>query len=105
MSFQPLTAKSKNKRAIIDQNTTFFIDDQVAFGEFAGALITQQNFTWRLTSNNLKVNAVKFPQAKGLHFAKDITLNGELVDPLRCGLLKRVILHRYQQFQRKRQVG
>jgi Protein of unknown function (DUF3712) len=83
MSFSPLTAKSKNKRAIINQTTTFVIDDQAAFGDFAGALITQQNFTWRLTSNNLKVNAVKFPQAKGLRFSKDITLNGARGDHLR----------------------
>jgi Protein of unknown function (DUF3712) len=76
MTFQPLSAKHTNKRAEINQTTTFVIDDQAAFGEFTGAMITQQNFTWRLTSNNLKVNAVKFPQAKGIHFSKDTTLNG-----------------------------
>ena len=76
MQFSELTAKHTNKRAIINQTTTFMIDDQVAFGEFTGVMITQPNFTWRLTSNNLKVNAVKFPQAKGLHFSKDTTLNG-----------------------------
>ncbi|KAF8586733.1 hypothetical protein K439DRAFT_1631457 [Ramaria rubella] len=76
MSLEPLEARSSNRRAMINQNTTFMISNETAFGEFTGAMITRQNFTWRLTSNNLKVNAVKFPQAKGIKFSKDITLNG-----------------------------
>lgn len=39
-------------------------------------MITQPQFTWRLQSNNLRVNALKFPVAKGIKFDKEVTLNG-----------------------------
>jgi hypothetical protein len=39
-------------------------------------MITQPNFTWHLHSDNLKVNALKFPTANGIRFDKDLTLNG-----------------------------
>ena len=39
-------------------------------------MITQPNFTWHLHSDDLKVNALKFPTAKGIRFDKDLTLNG-----------------------------
>lgn len=76
MDLQPLYAKSSTKRAPLDQTTTFNITDEDAFGEFTAAMITRQNFTWRLTSNNVQANALKFPAAKGLHFNKDVVLNG-----------------------------
>lgn len=78
MNFSPVTTSGATRRATIDQTTTFLIEDSVAFGEFTGAMITQPNFTWRLTSDNLRVNALKFPVATGLSFSKDTTLNGTL---------------------------
>ena len=69
---------AKNKRATINDTTTFFITDQAAFGHFSGSLITSKNFTWRLTSYNLAVQALKFPVAKGITFDKLLTLNGIL---------------------------
>ncbi|KAF9484474.1 hypothetical protein BDN70DRAFT_872495 [Pholiota conissans] len=74
MQLQNLSAK--HKRAVIDMNTTFHIVDEDAFGRFSAHLITAQNFTWRLVSRNLKVQAVKFPVANGITFDKTITLNG-----------------------------
>ncbi|KAI0686332.1 hypothetical protein BC835DRAFT_1523137 [Cytidiella melzeri] len=67
---------SKHKRATINQSTTFAISDEGAFGEFTKAMITQPNFTWHLHSENLKVNALKFPTAHGIRFDKDVTLDG-----------------------------
>jgi len=65
-----------NKRAIIDQTTTFNISDEDAFGRFAAHMITAENFTWTLHSENLHVQAEKFPVSKGIKFNKDLTLNG-----------------------------
>lgn len=70
---------AKRKQALIDQNTTFIITDQAEFGRFSSHLITSQNFTWRLQSNNLRVQALKFPLAKGVSFDKTLTLNGKFV--------------------------
>jgi len=70
---------AKDKRATINDSTTFFITDQASFGRFSSSLITSQNFTWRLTSYNLRVQALKFPVAKGITFDKFITLNGILL--------------------------
>lgn len=67
---------TKHKRAVIDQNTTFIILNETAFGRFSSHLITAQNFTWRLQSHNLRVQALKFPVAKGLTFDKTIVLDG-----------------------------
>ena len=73
---------AKHGRALVNQNTTFIIDDEVAFGQFSGHLITSQNFTWRLQSPNLRVHALKFPVAKGVKFDKLLTLKGRSVfDP------------------------
>ena len=69
---------AKNKRATINDTTTFFITDQAAFGRFTGSMITSQNFTWRLTSYNIQVQALKFPAAKGITFDKYLTINGIL---------------------------
>jgi len=67
---------AKNKRAQINQTTEFNITDQDAFGQFTQAMITEEEFTWRLASDNVKVNAVKFPQATKLRFRKDVQLQG-----------------------------
>ncbi|KAG8833980.1 hypothetical protein FRC17_009762 [Serendipita sp. 399] len=67
---------AKNKRATINQTTQFNIVDEEAFGLFTQDMITKPQFTWRLASDNLKVNAAKFPQAKGLRFRKDVTIKG-----------------------------
>ncbi|EJD03283.1 uncharacterized protein FOMMEDRAFT_168292 [Fomitiporia mediterranea MF3/22] len=74
MSLQPIFAK--HKRATIDQTTAFTIVDEAAFGTFTETMITQPNFTWRLHSTGLRVNALKFPVAKGINFDKKLTLNG-----------------------------
>ncbi|KAI0821788.1 hypothetical protein BC628DRAFT_1341231 [Trametes gibbosa] len=66
----------KSKRAYINQTVPFTIEDEDAFSQFTQAMITQQNFTWRLQSDKLSVQALKFPRANGLHFNKDLTLNG-----------------------------
>jgi hypothetical protein len=67
---------SRSSRADIDDQTTFFITDQAAFGRFTEVMITSQNFTWNLASDNLHVHALKFPVAKGIKFRKSLTLNG-----------------------------
>lgn len=67
---------AKNKRAMINQTTEFSITDQDAFGQFTAAMITQKEFTWRLASDHVKVNAMAFPQAKHLRFRKDVTIPG-----------------------------
>lgn len=67
---------AKHKRANIDQNTTFTITDEDAFGRFAGHLITSEDFTWHLQSKNLRVQALKLPVAKGISFDKFIKLKG-----------------------------
>ncbi|KAG5653629.1 hypothetical protein H0H81_011855 [Sphagnurus paluster] len=74
MTLDALSAK--HKRALIDQNTTFTITDEEAFGRFSGHLITAKNFTWRMQSSNLRVQALKFPVSKGISFDKMVTLNG-----------------------------
>ncbi|KAI0668274.1 hypothetical protein C8Q78DRAFT_1081656 [Trametes maxima] len=75
-SFQMNPLKVKSKRAYINQTVPFTIEDEDAFSSFTSAMITQQNFTWRLTSDKLSVQALKFPRANGLHFNKDLTLSG-----------------------------
>ncbi|KAI5120964.1 hypothetical protein M0805_006636 [Coniferiporia weirii] len=74
ISLTPLHAS--HKRATINQTTTFNISDEDAFGRFTAAMITQPSFTWHLKSKNLRVNALKFPVAKGINFDKKVTLNG-----------------------------
>ncbi|KAI8977823.1 hypothetical protein BD414DRAFT_466746 [Trametes punicea] len=73
-TMQPLSVRSK--RAYINQTVPFTIEDEDAFAQFTSAMITQQNFTWRLQSDKLSVQALKFPRANNLHFNKDVTLNG-----------------------------
>ncbi|KAF9071074.1 hypothetical protein BDP27DRAFT_1419362 [Rhodocollybia butyracea] len=67
---------ASHKRATVNQNTTFQIQDQAAFGQFAQKMITSPNFTWVLTSNNLHVQAAKFPVSKGIKFNKNVLLKG-----------------------------
>lgn len=73
-NLEPLSVKKK--RAYINQTTDFTITDQSAFSRFTQYLITSNNFTWRLRSNNLHVRALKFPVSKGVRFRKDLTLSG-----------------------------
>ncbi|OJT10827.1 hypothetical protein TRAPUB_12696, partial [Trametes pubescens] len=75
-SFQMNELTVKSKRAYINQTVPFNIEQEDAFAQFTQTMITQQNFTWRLTSNKLSVQALKFPRANGLKFNKDLTLNG-----------------------------
>ena len=76
MSMDPLYAQGSQKRAYINSTSTFNITDEDAFGEFTAAMITRQNFTWRLQSDNLNVQAMAFPTAKGIYFNKDVVLTG-----------------------------
>lgn len=71
---EPLRAA--HKRAPLNHISNFTIMDEDTFGRFAGVMITGKNFTWRLQSNNLRVQAMKFPVAKGIKFNQDVTLNG-----------------------------
>ncbi|KAG6878541.1 hypothetical protein C0993_004439 [Termitomyces sp. T159_Od127] len=70
------TLFAKDKRASINATSNFMITDGDAFGRFSTQLITSSNFTWRLKSSNLKVQALKFPVAKGLSFDKNVTMQG-----------------------------
>ncbi|KAK0241921.1 hypothetical protein EDD85DRAFT_820884 [Armillaria nabsnona] len=70
------TLHATNKRAEVNEQTVFNISDEDAFGRFAQHMITATNFTWRLSSDDLKVQAVKFPVSHGIKFNKYITLNG-----------------------------
>ncbi|KAG2368054.1 hypothetical protein BDR07DRAFT_1391769 [Suillus spraguei] len=70
------TLYASNKQATINDTTTFYITDQDAFGRFTSAMITSQNFTWKLQSSNLNVQAMKFPTAHGISFEKLVTING-----------------------------
>ncbi|KAF9264250.1 hypothetical protein L218DRAFT_258531 [Marasmius fiardii PR-910] len=74
MRLQKLNAKKSG--AVVNQTTTFTIQNETAFGLFAVEMITANNFTWRLTSNNLRVQAAKFPVSNGIKFDKRITLQG-----------------------------
>ncbi|KAF7298203.1 hypothetical protein HMN09_01042200 [Mycena chlorophos] len=69
--------KAHGKRAVINQTATpFTIVNETNFASFSTHLITDQNFTWRLSSENLKVQAAKFPVSKGIKFNKDIVMSG-----------------------------
>ncbi|KAF9451269.1 hypothetical protein P691DRAFT_757432 [Macrolepiota fuliginosa MF-IS2] len=65
-----------HKRAKVDQTRTFTIEDQAAFSEFTRFMITSPSFSWRLHSNDLHVQALKFPVAKGIEFNKRVDLQG-----------------------------
>ncbi|PFH51992.1 hypothetical protein AMATHDRAFT_74502 [Amanita thiersii Skay4041] len=72
----PAPLVSKHSRADINQTGEFKITDQATFNNFTEYMITAPNFTWVLEAHNLRVNAVKFPVAKGITFKKSVTLNG-----------------------------
>ena len=75
LTLSPLQAS--HKRATINQtDRPFTITNETNFGLFTAAMITQPNFTWHMFSENLRVNALKFPVATGIHFDKRVTLNG-----------------------------
>lgn len=77
LGYMTLTQLSAHhKRAYVNQTTQFTIIDQEAFGRFSAHLITAENFTWNLKSDNLRVRAIKFPVDYGIHFNKDLTLPG-----------------------------
>ena len=73
--------KTSHGHATLNQTTTFNITDTATFARFSEYLITSSNFTWSLQSRNLRVNAVKFPVAKGISFNKEVTLNGLSMRP------------------------
>ncbi|ESK92921.1 hypothetical protein Moror_8994 [Moniliophthora roreri MCA 2997] len=70
------TLYARHKQATVNQTTQFNISDEDAFGRFTQHMITAQNFTWRLQSDDLKVQAAKFPVSNGIKFDKRITING-----------------------------
>lgn len=67
---------TSNKRASIDQNQTVTIVNQTAFSEFTRFMITSSGFSWRLTSQKLRVQAVKFPVDNNIKFDKRVDLKG-----------------------------
>lgn len=67
---------SAHKTATINATAPFNITNEADFGRFTSFMITQPTFKWRLLSNSLKVHALKFPVANGIHFNKTIELNG-----------------------------
>ncbi|KAF5351977.1 hypothetical protein D9756_007389 [Leucocoprinus leucothites] len=67
---------ARHKRAPINQTQPFTIVNQTAFSEFTRFMITSETFSWRLSSKNLQVQALKFPVAKGISFDKRVDLNG-----------------------------
>jgi hypothetical protein len=70
---------ASNKRASINDKTSFKVSDEDAFGRFSAGLITSNNFTWRLVSNQLKVRASIFPVTTGISFDKQVTMKGMLL--------------------------
>jgi hypothetical protein len=98
MTLQELSAH--HKRAYVNQTTQFDILDQAAFGRFAAHLITAENFTWNLKSDNLVVQAVKFPVDHGISFNKDLTLPGTVA---RLLFRSRVLILRLSDKQLQRQ--
>ncbi|PWN53595.1 hypothetical protein IE53DRAFT_140447 [Violaceomyces palustris] len=61
----------------IKQATNFQVTDEDAFGQFAAFLITQPEFTWKLSCDNVHVAAFSFlPTYKNLKFRKNIVIKG-----------------------------
>jgi hypothetical protein len=78
--FSELSAS--HKRAKINQTQPFTITNQTAFSEFTKFMITSDAFSWRLSSKNLRVQALKFPVDKGISFNKRVDLKGKLRNTL-----------------------
>jgi Protein of unknown function (DUF3712) len=68
--------KASHGHAGIDSPAFFQITDEELFGQFTSYMITAPSFTWQLQSENLKVRALKFLVASGIHFNKTINLTG-----------------------------
>lgn len=77
MSLNQLSAKQKH--AVINQTQTFTILNETAFALFATQMINVAQFTWMLESDDLHVQALKFPVAKGISFSKKLTLQGTYI--------------------------
>lgn len=61
----------------IKQATRFEIVNEEAFGEFSKFLVTQEEFTWRLTCDSVHVKAFSFfPTYKNLDFSKHVVFKG-----------------------------
>jgi len=73
---------ARQNHAVINQTQSFTIVNQTVFSEFTQFMITSETFSWRLSSSNLRVQALKFPVAKGISFDKRIDLKGEFVERL-----------------------
>ncbi|KAF8314052.1 hypothetical protein DL93DRAFT_2167525 [Clavulina sp. PMI_390] len=73
VSLQPIHASGL---ARVNQTITFNIEDEELFGEFTQALITQDEFTWRLKTESIRVNALKFPVVRGLSMNTDVKVPG-----------------------------
>lgn len=76
---------ARHKRAQVNQTRTFVIEDKAAFSEFTRFMITSPTFSWRLHSDNLHVQALKFPVARGIKFDKRVDLKGEFISPKFAG--------------------
>ncbi|KAE8229507.1 hypothetical protein CF326_g5523 [Tilletia indica] len=63
--------------ARLRQATTFVVRDEDAFGQFAEFLVSQEEFTWKLNTTNVHVQAFGFlPTFKNLDFSKHVVLKG-----------------------------
>lgn len=63
--------------AKVNQLTTFYIDDEEGFGIFAGYLVSQPVFTWRINCTEVHAEAFSvFPVYKYLFLTKDIVIPG-----------------------------
>ena len=82
---------ARHKRAVINQTQSFTIVNQTAFSEFTQFMITSETFSWRLSSSNVQVQALKLPAAKGISFDKRIDLKGEFVERLDCSYTHRLL--------------
>lgn len=69
---------SRSARATLDQHATFYIANQSEFGNFAAELITAERFKWRLKSEDVTAEALKFPVVNGLALNRDVEVMGAL---------------------------
>lgn len=66
-----------NGHGTVNQATFFEIADEEAFGIFSGWLVSKEEFTWRIKSKNIHVEAFSFfPTYKNLAITKDIVIKG-----------------------------
>jgi hypothetical protein len=63
--------------AKVDELTTFHIDDEAAFAQFAKQLVSSTNFTWKIRCSDVHVKAFDFlPVYRPLQLEKDIVISG-----------------------------